>query len=100
MFDECLTSQAHGFSNSFSGDAAAPFFNDGFPCHTTGHLFQHLRDHYPSAAKGRLTMTDLSVSDNISAYQFRIHLRSTLMFDEHIMGSAQTVPPSLYRNIR
>lgn len=70
MFEEGLGRELHRFGNRFFGDTPVPFVDNGFLCHATGDLFQHIFYENACTLKRRLTMTYLGISDDITPEQF------------------------------
>jgi hypothetical protein len=46
---------------------AAPFFDNGLPRKSLGNLFQHIGHKNARAAKGRLAMTNLWISNDVTS---------------------------------
>ena len=73
VFPERLPRHAHRFRDGLLVDAAAPFLDDAFPGHSGGHLFQHVRHENSSAPKGGLPVTNLWISNDVTAHHFLWH---------------------------
>jgi len=67
MFEQRLRRQLNRFGYRFFGDIAIPLFDNGFSCHPTGDLVEHIFNEDTSAQKRRLTVTNLRVSYDMAS---------------------------------
>src|SRR5262245_29489650 len=70
MLQERLRRQVHSFRNGFVRDTPVPFLDNGLPVESTGDLLQHIGHEDPRAAKRRLAMTHLWISNDESPKDF------------------------------
>jgi hypothetical protein len=73
VISERLTRRTHRLRDGFLGDAAAPFFDDAFPSHSTGNLLQHVCHKNTCAPKRGLSMADPRISHDVTAHDFLSH---------------------------
>ena len=67
LFLERFARELHGFGDGRSADRSPPLPNNLVPVHSLSHLLEHLRDPYPGAPKGWLTVADFWIGHDVLA---------------------------------